>query len=72
MKNFKDLILKTNNTMQDAIENLENSRKKIVLVEKNNRFIGIVADGDIRRGMLQGFSLKTPIEKILNKDAIVT
>jgi hypothetical protein len=72
MINFKKLTLKINNTMQDAIENLEKYRMKIVLVEKNNKFIGIVTDGDIRRGMLQGFSLKTPIEKFLNKKALTS
>jgi dTDP-glucose pyrophosphorylase len=71
MKNLKELILGTDNTMQDAIKNLENSRMKIVLVEKNKKFVGIVTDGDIRRGILQGFSQKTPIKKILNKKAIV-
>lgn len=71
MKNLKELILETDNTMQDAIKNLENSRMKVVLVEKNKKFVGIVTDGDIRRGILQGFSQKTAIKKILNKKAIV-
>ena len=71
MKNFKKLILKIDNTIQDAVKNLDESGKKIVLVTKNNKFIGTITDGDIRRGILQGISLKTSVQKILNKNAIV-
>jgi len=70
MKNFKKLILKPHNTIQDAVKNLDKSGMKIILVLKNNKFYGTVTDGDIRRGLLHGFSLNTPIEKILNKKAI--
>tara|TARA_B100001063_G_C16775568_1_gene564992 strand:+ start:4371 stop:5414 length:1044 start_codon:yes stop_codon:yes gene_type:complete len=71
MKNFKKLTLKINNTIQQAIKNLDESGMKIVLVTKNNKFIGTITDGDIRRGILQGISLKASIQKILNKNAIV-
>ena len=71
MKNFKKLILTPKNTIQDAVKNLDRSGMKIVLVTKNNKFIGTITDGDIRRGILQGISLKASIQKILNKNAIV-
>lgn len=71
MKNIKKVILNYKCTIQDAIRNLDNSGMKIVVVVKKNRFIGTVTDGDVRRGILHGFSLKSSIEKIVNKNAIV-
>ena len=36
-----------------------------------NRFIGTITDGDIRRGLLKGLSLNSPLKKIINKNCLV-
>ena len=71
MKKLKKLILNPKNTIHDAIKNLQESEKQIVLVVKNNKFIGTINDGDIRRGILKGISLKASIDKIINRNPIV-
>jgi len=37
-----------------------------LVVEAENRLIGIVTDGDIRQSHLQGFSAETPVKSIMN------
>lgn len=42
-------------SLMDAIEALENSANRIVVViDENNRLLGTVTDGDIRRALLAG------------------
>jgi len=71
MKKLKKLILNPKNTIHDAIKNLQESEKQIILVVNNNKFIGTINDGDIRRGILRGLSLKDSIQKIINRNPIV-
>ena len=51
-----------NATIKDAVETLEKSKFKIVLVmNKENILKGTVYDGDIRRALLKGLSLSCKI-----------
>tara|TARA_Y100000590_G_scaffold470034_1_gene661512 strand:- start:4983 stop:6038 length:1056 start_codon:yes stop_codon:yes gene_type:complete len=70
-KNWKKIILKNDNTISNVIKNLNKSSAQIVLVEnKNKKFLGTITDGDIRRGLSRGLSLKSNIIKIVNKSPI--
>ncbi len=75
MKNknqWKNSILTTSNTIHDAANNLEKYSMQIVLVvDKNQKFIGTVSDGDIRRGLLQEKNLKDSITDIVNLNPLV-
>ena len=45
---------------------------KIVLVlDKANRLIGTISDGDIRRGLLSGLDLTSHIRNIIHRNALV-
>ena len=51
-----------------AIECLEASGVQIVLVtDYKHRLVGTVTDGDIRRGLLNGLNLDSPVEHIMNR-----
>lgn len=59
-------------TVRQAIKNLDRSGLQIVLVvDEDNKFIGTVSDGDIRRGLLKDLDLESSINTIVNKDALV-
>jgi dTDP-glucose pyrophosphorylase len=59
-------------TIQDAIRSLNDSAMQIALiVDGDQRLLGIVTDGDIRRGLLAGLTLASPIEPILQRKALV-
>tara|TARA_B110000879_G_scaffold212475_1_gene308902 strand:+ start:6491 stop:7540 length:1050 start_codon:yes stop_codon:yes gene_type:complete len=65
-------ILLESSTIGQAIGNLDKLGIKIVLVvDKANKLIGTVSDGDIRRGLLKGLDLKKPIARLVNHNALV-
>ena len=49
----------------------DTSLQIVLIVSKNNKLIGTVTDGDIRRGLLNGINLKDKISKIMKKDPLV-
>lgn len=55
-------------SLMDAIEALENSANRIVVViDENNRLLGTVTDGDIRRALLAGVDLTDVISVAMNQ-----
>ena len=65
-------VVNEQTTIRDAIENMNLSKLGIVLVEDaEKRFVGVVLDGDIRRGFLGGATLDSSILEIANLNPIV-
>jgi dTDP-glucose pyrophosphorylase len=62
MKNWKNIILDQSSTMHDAISLLNNEALGIVLVvNSNQKLIGTITDGDIRRALLRHLDMNTPV-----------
>ena len=60
----KYLIIKSEKKISDAIYFLEKSSQRILfVVDKKNKYLGTVTDGDIRRGLLKKFTLDDGIKK---------
>ena len=58
-------------TIEKCILNLEKSSHQIIfIVDKKNRLLGSLTDGDIRRAILNKFTLKDKINFIYNKNPI--
>lgn len=69
---WTDTLININASIREAIQVLNRVGLRIVIiVNESGKFIGAVSDGDIRRGILKGYTLESSIEKILNADAIV-
>lgn len=68
-KNYlKKIIISHDSLILDAINALNASGLKIVLiVDKNKKFIGIVNDGDIRRAFSKGYNINSSVSYIVNK-----
>jgi len=65
-------FLPENSTIAQAISNLNESHLKIALVVTDERIlIGTISDGDIRRGLLRGLDINSPIKHIIHHDALV-
>lgn len=63
MADISKLLVDTDYTVVEAMRKLDNEGKRILLVCKDNKLIGTVTDGDIRRFLLKGGNLS---EKIIN------
>lgn len=70
MINFKDYIVKNKISIKSAIERMNiNSNKSILfVVDEMNLLVGSLSDGDIRRGLLKGLTIKDNVSKITRKD----
>ena len=49
----------------------DNQRGTIIVIDDSFYFQGLATDGDIRRGMLKGATMETPISKIINTNPVV-
>ena len=67
-KDWKKTLLDEKSSIKAAVQCLEKSALQIILVvNKRKRFIGIITDGDIRRGLLSGLNINSSIKTIINK-----
>lgn len=65
-------ILPVHATIQQAISNLDQVAIKIVLVvNEAGELEGTISDGDIRRGLLKGLDLNSPITNVIHRNALV-
>lgn len=65
-------ILRAGSTIQQAIRNLDEVAIKIVLVVNEAGVLeGTLSDGDIRRGLLRGLDLNSPIASVVHRNALV-
>lgn len=69
---WRRAILPANATIQQAICNLDQVAIKIVLlVNEKAELEGTVSDGDIRRGLLKGLDINSPITSVIHRNALV-
>lgn len=69
---WRKALLPANATIKQAIHNLDESKVQIALVvSESGILLGTITDGDIRRGLLRGLNLSSPIEAIVHRDALV-
>jgi dTDP-glucose pyrophosphorylase len=67
MRSYKDHLILSESSIKQALVVLnELSRDAIIfVVDTQNKLIGSLTDGDVRRGLLNGFSLENKIDEIL-------
>lgn len=68
----KDLTILQNKKIRDVLKVIDSNATKIaVVINKKNEVIGVVTDGDIRRGLLDGISLDENVSSIMNRNPLV-
>lgn len=71
-ENWKRATLPLKSAITDAVRNLDLSGLRIVLVlDEEGRLEGTISDGDIRRGLLKGLGLSSPISEVLHHHPFV-
>ena len=69
---WRRALLPVSATVGQAIRNLNDVAIKIVMVvNEANVLQGTISDGDIRRGLLKGLDLNSPIASIVRENALV-
>ena len=69
---WRDALLPATATLQEAITSLNKSGLQIALiVDDDDILVGTLTDGDIRRGLLRGINLKSPVSEIVQRNALL-
>jgi dTDP-glucose pyrophosphorylase len=69
---WRQASLPANADIRQAIRNLnQNSIKIILVVNESGLLEGTISDGDIRRGLLMGLDLTSPVTSIIHRNALV-
>lgn len=68
---MKKLIIENHITIKDALQKLEsNSHKCLLVVNKFQKFVGTLNDGDIRRAILKGAKVNSKVDVYVKKNSI--
>lgn len=68
---IKSLLTRPNTTIRQAVQKLNDTGERILFVVDNgDHLIGTVTDGDIRRGIVNGFKFSDSVEKIIQKNFV--
>lgn len=68
MKDWEKTLISPDMPILEALRIIDSGAMQIVLVvDENRKLLGTVTDGDIRRGILRGISLDTPVKEVMNQ-----
>ncbi|MDH6525574.1 nucleotidyltransferase family protein [Polynucleobacter sphagniphilus] len=69
---WRDAILPPNSNIGEVVKNLDKVAIKIALIaSESGLFVGTISDGDIRRALLKGLNLESPIDSLINRSPFV-
>lgn len=63
---YHELLLSENRTIRKAMETLDRTGKRILFLVRDDKLVAALSDGDIRRWILSGGSLKASVSKAAN------
>jgi dTDP-glucose pyrophosphorylase len=68
MEDIKKVTLRKTATIKEFMKIIDKGALKIaIVIDKNERVVGTISDGDVRRGLLNGSSLDDTIEELYYK-----
>lgn len=69
---IKKYLISENKKILDLYKNFDRNNENICLViDKNNKFLGVVTPTDIRKGITKGITLQSKILEITNRNPII-
>jgi len=69
---WREALLPVDATMQQAILNLDKSGVQIsMVITPDGILVGTITDGDIRRALLRGLDMNSPIDSIIHREEMV-
>jgi len=72
MKQIKEILISPNVTLYQAVEAIDTGSLQVLLVVNElGQLCGSVTDGDIRRSILKGKNMDTPVSEIMNSEPVV-
>lgn len=63
---IKDILVSSNQNIREAMRAIDKGSLRTAFVVSDNKLIGTVSDGDIRRGLLSSLNMEDSIKKVTN------
>ena len=71
MKKPRHLLIKGDDFILNALKQLEETKERtLICVDEEDRLIGVIADGDIRRALIAGHTITSPVEVCVQKNPV--
>ena len=71
MPDWKNSLIPADATVRDAVKTINDGGYEIALVtDADEKLLGTITDGDIRRALLGGLDMGTPVERIMYPDPL--
>lgn len=71
MRDISKFFISSGSTIKNAVSVIDKNAAQVALVaDKNNKLLGIITDGDIRRALLADKSLDEPVDSIMTREPI--
>jgi dTDP-glucose pyrophosphorylase len=72
MVDWKKALISSNASLRQVIDCMNTSSLRIALIVNNEHQLeGTICDGDIRRALLKGLTLESPIDDVIHRGALV-
>jgi len=71
MKNYHDICIDYHASILAALKQMDVTRRKLLIVIKENRYFSMLSVGDIQRAIISGRSVDTEVNEILRSSTIV-
>lgn len=70
MRNYKEHLIQKGSTIKDALKKLDGLALDAILfvVDKEDRLVGSLTDGDVRRGLLKGVDIQQTVDDIIQSN----
>ena len=70
MRNYREHLLRTQSTIREALIKLQDLAKDAILfvVDNEEKLLGSLTDGDIRRGLINGSQLEDKVNRIIQEN----
>lgn len=69
---WKNILITSDKTIKDALSVIDSEALRVALVvDEKQVLLGVVTDGDIRRGILAGLSVNEAVANVMNKAPVI-
>ncbi len=67
--NLDGILISPTSFLREAIQAIDQSgAQACLIVNASGRLLGILSDGDVRRGLLGGHTMETPVDAVMNSE----
>ncbi len=71
-KSWRNVLMQPHQSIREALFLLNKEALRVVLVvDDTEHLLGVVSDGDVRRGLLRNLPLEAPVSEIMNNSPII-